>query len=130
MVVSKLSGARSFVFIFPTLTLGPVFQKHASVYPAHARMALNILPVAAATVGVESLFSRSKELLTDRRSRLSPIVVDQIQCLEHNWKRKIVDLVRANERMQEELYMQDFEYLEVQQPRLAEVDDSDSDGDE
>ena len=93
-------------------------------------MALNILPVAAATVGVESLFSRSKELLTDRRSRLSPIVIDQIQCLEHNWKHKIIDLAHANERMQEELYMQDFEYLEVQQAWLAEVDDSNSDGDE
>ena len=89
-------------------------------------MALDILPVAGATVGVESLFSRSKELLTDRRSRLAPKVVEQIQCLEHNWSPNIVDLARENEKIREEIYMQEFEFLEEEEQLLAQFgDDSD-----
>ena len=88
-------------------------------------MALDILPVAGATVGVESLFSRSKELLTDRRSRLAPKVVEQIQCLEHYWSSDIVDLARENEKIREEIYMQDFEYFEEEEELLSRIENED-----
>ncbi|TFK88465.1 hypothetical protein K466DRAFT_455978, partial [Polyporus arcularius HHB13444] len=60
-------------------------------FPTHARLALDILPIAAATVAVESLFSHGKEVITDRRSRLAPATFEQVQCLEHSWKPKLID---------------------------------------
>ncbi len=59
------------------------------MYPTVARIALDILPTPAATVGVESLFSRSKEVMTDRRSRLDLLLFEQLQCLHYHWEQDI-----------------------------------------
>ncbi|RPD67771.1 hypothetical protein L226DRAFT_422842, partial [Lentinus tigrinus ALCF2SS1-7] len=48
-----------------------------------AWMALDILPVPAASTGAESLFSRSKEVTTDCRFWLDPDMLEQILSL--NW---------------------------------------------
>ncbi len=95
-------------------------------FPTHARMALDILPIPAASVGVESLFSHGKEVLTDRRSRLAPVVFEQVQCLEHHWKPKIVDYARENEADVEDIYIEDFEYFEEQEEMLSMMDLEDS----
>lgn len=102
-------------------------QNHASVYPMHARLALDVLPAAGATVGAECLFSRCKQVTTDRWSRLSPHVLEQIQCLEHNWHGTIVDYAALNDAQHEEIYMRDFEDIEEEEKLLGELSDSDID---
>lgn len=99
------------------------------MYHHYRSWCLDILPIAAATVGVESLFSCGKEVVTDRRSRLSPTVFEQVQCLEHNWKPKLVDLARENDSIIEEIYMQDFEAFEKEDELLSQLDTEDTDSD-
>ena len=82
-------------------------------------MALDVLAVAAASTGIESLFSRAKEVVTDRRTRLDPVVFKQIECLNYHWKDKIVDYVRLNEVI-EELEFQEFEYLEREEEMFSD----------
>ncbi len=92
-------------------------------------MALDVLPAAGAMVGAESLFSRCKEVTTDRQSRLSPHVLEELQCLEHNWRDDIADYATFNEAQREEIFIADFEDLEVEEHLLDALSDSDLDMD-
>ena len=42
------------------------------MWPMLGHMALDILPIAAASVGIELLFSRAKEVSMDHRASLDP----------------------------------------------------------
>ena len=77
-------------------------------------MALDILPIAAASVGAESLFSRAKEVATDRRSRLDPDLFEQIECLKYYWMRTLPDYARANEDDINKSYINSFASMETQ----------------
>ncbi len=97
---------------------------HPTVYPTIARIAIDILPVPAASVGAESLFSRSKEVTTDRRSRLDPDLLEQIQSLSWAWKGTLPDYARINEDTIEVLgeEVKEYEWMESQDVLLAELD--------
>ena len=84
------------------------------MYPTLACMALDILPIAAASVGAESLFSRAKEVSTDRRSWLDPDMFEQIECLKYHWMRSTPDHVRANHEEAEDLYINTFTSMETE----------------
>lgn len=101
-------------------------QRHATVYPTLARMALDILPIAAASVGVESLFSRAKHVATDHRASLDPDLFEQIECLHYYWKRTMVDYAQLNEEDIEEVDLTEYADLEAQEELLAEMSDDDS----
>ena len=75
------------------------------------RMALDILPIAAASVGIESLFSHAKEVSTDRRASLDPELFEQIECLKYHWTPQLVDYVRVNHERVERVDLRDFENL-------------------
>ncbi|PIL25949.1 hypothetical protein GSI_11703 [Ganoderma sinense ZZ0214-1] len=102
------------------------WQRHATVYPTLARIALDILPIAAASVGVESLFSRAKHVATDHRASLDPDIFEQIECLHYYWKRNMVDFAQLNEEDSEEIDVAEFADLESQEELLAEMSDDDS----
>ncbi|EJF60760.1 hypothetical protein DICSQDRAFT_25739, partial [Dichomitus squalens LYAD-421 SS1] len=53
-------------------------------WPTLGRMSIDILPIAAASVDIESLFSRAKQVSTDRRSTLDPELFEQIKCLKYH----------------------------------------------
>ena len=48
-----------------------------------------------------------------------------MQCLEHNWRPKIVDFARENQKLHDEVYMQDFEYMEEEEQLLCHVEEED-----
>ena len=86
-------------------------------------MALDVLPIAGASTGVESLFSRAKEVTTDRRSRLDADVFEEIECLNYYWKHKIVDYAKVNQDTVEEIEIEDFEFLESQEGLFSDNED-------
>lgn len=90
-------------------------------------MALDILPIAAASVGAEALFSQGKEVMTDRRSRLDPELFEHLQCLNAHWKPHIVDWARANDQLTEDVYLQEFEFMYAEEVGMDEDTDVDSD---
>ena len=65
-------------------------------------MALDILSVAATSVGAESLFSRAKKTLTPQRTRLDPSALEAIECLKHSWRQTLPDYAAANDEESEE----------------------------
>ncbi len=102
------------------------YQTHSAVYPTLARMALDILPIAAASVGAEALFSQGKEVLTDRRSRLDPALFEQLQCLNFAWKPTIVDWAKLNDQLTVDVYLQDFEFIYAEEVDVENDSDVDS----
>ncbi len=101
-------------------------QTHSAVYPTLARIALDILPIAAASVGAEALFSQGKEVLTDRRSRLDPELFEQVQCLNFAWKPTIVDWARLNDQLTVDVYLQEFEFMYAEEVDMENDSDVDS----
>ena len=90
-------------------------------------MALDVLPIPAASVGVESLFSRAKEVATDRRATIGTTLFEAIECLNHFWKDQIVDLARVNEEHLEEVYLHEFVVFEELEADLATIEKSEAD---
>ncbi len=101
------------------------WSEHPTVYPTIACMAIDILPVAAASTGAESLFSRAKEVTTDRRSRLDPELLEQIQTLSWHWKGTLPDYASINQETVEVVgeEIKEFEFMESQDALLAEMDE-------
>nr|VWO96606.1 C2H2-type domain-containing protein [Ganoderma boninense] len=90
------------------------WSKFSYLYPTLARMALDILPIPASSVAVERLFSRAKEVSTDRRSRIGADLFEWLECLSHHWRPTIVDYAKVNSAAVEEVDLDDFvSYYEV-----------------
>ena len=81
------------------------------MWPTLGCMALDILPIAAASVGIESLFSHAKEVSTDHRASLDPELFEQIECLKYHWTPKLVDYAHVNHQRVEQVDLRDFENL-------------------
>ncbi|TFK82993.1 hypothetical protein K466DRAFT_628748, partial [Polyporus arcularius HHB13444] len=93
-----------------------LWSKSTGVYPTLARMALDVLPIPAASTGAESLFSRAKEVTTDRRSRLDPDILEEIECLSWHWKGTLPDYATVNEDTVEVVEgLKEYEFLESQE---------------
>ncbi len=91
------------------------WSESTGTYPTLAHLALNILPVPAASTGAESLFSRAKDVTTDRCSRLDPDILEAIECLNWHWKGTLPDYARINEdRVEEVDGLEEFEFFEEQ----------------
>lgn len=100
-----------------------ILQAHASLYPTLARIALDVLPVPASSVSVERLFSRAKEVSTDRRSRLGPDVFEWLECLNYYWRPLIVDYARANSDHVEECELLDYIMMVEEDEMMRDLDD-------
>lgn len=91
-------------------------------------MAVDILAIPAASVGVESLFLRAKQVATDQRACLDPELFEQIECLKYSWRGTINDLVAANEAEIERIEMGEFENMEKVEHMYQQVmEDSEDD---
>ena len=55
----------------------------------------------------EQLFSRTKQVTTDRRSSIGPDLIEALECLQYNWKGNIIDWARVNSRSIEEVDVDD-----------------------
>lgn len=59
------------------------WRDNEATYPNLAQVARDILPVQIAGVGVERVFNTSKDVIGDRRHRLSAQTIQQIMILKH-----------------------------------------------
>lgn len=100
------------------------YQDNSKAYPTLARIALDILPIPATSVGCEHLFSRAKQVATPRRTRLDPGLFEAIESLHYHWKPRLVDHARLNSEdidiMEDELA--DYVVMVEADEMLAEVD--------
>ena len=55
----------------------------------------------------ERLFSRTKQVTTDRRSSIGPDLIEALECLQYNWKGNIIDWARVNSHSIEEVDVDD-----------------------
>ena len=77
-------------------------------------MALDVLPIPVSSVAVKRLFSRAKQVGTDRCSRIGADLFEWLECLSHHWRPTIVDYAKANSAVVEEVLLDDFvAYYEV-----------------
>lgn len=86
-------------------------QTNQKRYPTLARIALDVLPVAASSVPCERLFSAAVPIDTPQRSRLGPELFEQLQLLKAEWRRTLVDLVKEGQDEEEEVELVPFQAL-------------------
>ncbi|KDQ54446.1 hypothetical protein JAAARDRAFT_103362, partial [Jaapia argillacea MUCL 33604] len=55
-------------------------------FPLLYRVALDVLPVQATAVPCEQVFSSSKETITARRCKLSPLMLEILQILKYTFR--------------------------------------------
>jgi hypothetical protein len=91
------------------------------LYPTLGRIALDVLPAQASSVACERIFSGSKQIATDRRSRLGPEVFEQLVMMKLAWGPGLYDMAAWNTAQVEEVdIMFDFEEMLVDDSGLLE----------
>lgn len=108
-------------FLFANLN-GP--KDHAHVYPTLARIALDILPSQASSVPCERLFSGTKQVATDRRASLGPVVFEEVTIMKSAWGSGLGDVAAWNAAQIEEVGSFDFEQMLVDDGDQEEWDKS------
>ena len=86
-------------------------QDNAQLYPTLARIALDVLPAQASSVACERIFSGSKQIATDRRSRLGPIVFEELVIMKSAWGPDLCDMAAWNSGQVEDVDIFDFEEM-------------------
>ena len=92
-------------------------------------MALDVLPSQASSVPCERLFSGTKQVATDRRARLGPVVFEELTIMKSAWGPDLCDVAAWNAAQMEEVDEEeagifDFEQLLVDDVDLEEWDKS------
>jgi len=70
-----------------------------------------VLPSQASSVPCERLFSGSKQIATDRRACLGPVVFEQLVIMRSAWGPDLYDMAAWNASQEEEVNLFDFEEL-------------------
>jgi len=86
-------------------------QDHAQLFPTLARIAIDVLPAQASSVPCERMFSGSKQIATDRRASLGPIVFEELVIMKSAWGPDLYDMAAWNGLQVEELEQFDFTEL-------------------
>jgi hypothetical protein len=90
------------------------------LYPTLARIALDVLPAQASSVPCERLFSGSKQIATDRRASLGPVVFEQLVIMKSVWGPDLYDMAAWTASQVEEVESQfDFEELLLEDEDLS-----------
>lgn len=105
-------------FLFTNLN-GP--KDHAHVYPTLARIVLDVLPSQASSVPCERLFSGTKQVATDRRASLGPVVFEEVVLTGSAWGPGLCDVAAWNAAQMEEIAHTDLDFEQML------VDDGDQD---
>ena len=79
------------------------------LYPTLGRIALNFILAQALSVPCEWLFSGTKQIADERRSRLGPIVFEELAIMNSAWGPELYDKAAWNASQVEEVM--DFEEL-------------------
>jgi hAT family C-terminal dimerisation region len=88
-------------------------QNHSLVYPTLARIALDVLPCQASSVPCERLFSGTKQIATDRRAALGPVVFEELAIMNSAWGIDLCDIGAWNAAQEEEVGIPVFEYEQI-----------------
>lgn len=92
-------------------------------------MALDILPCQASSVPCERLFSASKQVTTERRSRLSADRLEQLLVMKSAWQGTMVDWAAMNSRAVDEIEINDYSDLLQADKDVREWDEIEFDSD-
>jgi hAT family C-terminal dimerisation region len=65
----------------------PILGIKRSQMPSMAQMGFDLLSIPAMSAECERVFSSCKILLSDRRNRLKPDIIEAIECVRY-WNRK------------------------------------------
>jgi hypothetical protein len=77
-------------------------------------MALDILPIQASSVPCERLFSSSKQVATERRSRLGSDRFEELLVMKSTWRGTISDWAVTNSKDIEEVDLVEYaEFLDA-----------------
>ena len=80
------------------------------LFPTLARIALDVLPAQASSVPCERLFSGSKQIATDRRAHLGPIVLEELVIMKSAWGSELYDMAAWNVAQVEEITNLGFDF--------------------
>lgn len=80
---------------YSSLTVNSL-QDHAQLFPTLARIALDVLPSQASSVACERIFSGSKQIATDRRSRLGQVIFEKLVIMKSAWGPDLCDMAAWN----------------------------------
>jgi hypothetical protein len=81
------------------------------LFPTLARIALDVLPAQASSVPCERLFSGSKQIATDRRACLGPIVFEELVIMKSAWGPDLYDMAAWNAAQMDEVISFDFQEM-------------------
>lgn len=87
-----------------------------------------MLPSQASSVPCERLFSGTKQIATDRRASLGPIVFEELTIMKCAWGPDLCDLAAWNSTQVEEVGCSEFEQMLVEDDDLVKWDESVDDG--
>jgi hypothetical protein len=97
-------------FIFAKLN---VTKNNAHLFPTLARIALDVLPSQASSVPCERLFSGTKQIATDRRAALGPVVFEELTIMKSAWGPDLCDVGAWNAAQDEEVDIHEFEFEQI-----------------
>lgn len=92
-------------------------------------MALDILPCQASSVPCERLFSASKQVTTERWSRLGADRLEQLLVMKSAWQGTMVDWAAMNSRAVDEIEINDYSDLLQADKDVREWDEIEFDSD-
>src|SRR5271155_101153 len=78
-------------------------QDHARIYPTLACIALDVLPSQASSVPCERIFSGTKQIATDCRACLGPIVFEELTIMKSVWGQNLWDVAAWNSAQTQEV---------------------------
>src|SRR5271156_5690875 len=97
-------------------------QDHARIYPTLAHIALDVLPSQASSVPCERIFSGTKQIATDRRACLGPIVFEELTIMKSAWGPNLCNVAAFNKAQVEEVGLDEFEQMLIEDVDLEEWD--------
>lgn len=102
----------SYLIISTTLLAIKSSQDNAQLYPTLARIALDVLPSQASSVACERIFSGSKQIATDRRSRLGQTLFEKLVIMKSAWGPDLCNMAAWNTVQVEDVDSCDLLYFE------------------
>ena len=82
------------------------------MFPTLACIAIDVLPTQASSVPCERLFSSTKQIATDRRASLGPIVFEELVIMKSAWGPDLYNMAAWNASQVEEVDQPELDFEE------------------